>query len=422
MLQLTMIVRQVHLVFFFVLNFACLVDAQVDIATRMYRNNTAGTGELYSAPEFESLQVKWIYPGSGIDSKYLAPIVGKNRVFVAQGQTVICLDMFNGEELWKVTNPALRVNQRPKQYTGIGQIPSTSGNRVFVPSDNGCLLALDDTDGSQLWRFKSEGWISNPVIIDGNVNFTDANGLVVLDIETGNLQWRLNAGGRPEPSCMTVVADGAVYYGTVDGRLHKVSLVQRKKTWTTDLGGREINGTFCYDDGYLYVELHNPIRLLKIDARNGKIVQQCGAGSGLTRSGLQVTGDYLLVFGVHNPGCVHASDLSRFFPIKRRAVYPKGIGMTFDMQYSGATIVGKQILYLNACGRHPSPVWVTRLTETGFQPEIEVEPPGDNPMFFHGYRAPSCYFPPDTDEGWVYVGVNGGIVGLKGKTKEQAQR
>jgi len=97
--------------------------------------------------------------------------------------------------------------------------------------------------------------------------------------------------------------------------------------------------------------LHDPIRILKIDVRTGKTIQR-NIGSGLTRTGTQVTHDYLLVFGVHNPGCVHASDLSRFFPIIRCARAPRGTSMTYDMQYSGATIVGKQILYLNARGNH----------------------------------------------------------------------
>ena len=79
---------------------------------------------------------------------------------------------------------------------------------------------------------------------------------------------------------------------------------------------REINGTFCYDDGFLYVGLHAPICILKINVKTGKTIQR-GTGSGLTRTGMQVTDDYLLVLGVHNPGCVHASDLSRFFPIIR---------------------------------------------------------------------------------------------------------
>ena len=91
--------------------------------------------------------------------------------------------------------------------------------------------------------------------------------------------------------------------------------------------------------------------------------------------------------------------------------------MTYDMQYSGATIVGKQILYLNACGNQPSPVWVTRLTDEGFKPEVEVDPPNDTPTFFHGYRAPACYFPADSDEGWVFVGVSGGVVGLRGNVR-----
>lgn len=387
-----------------------------EIATSMYRNNPAGTGELLGAPEFVSLEIAWVYPTPAFDSRYLGPIYGDGKVYFVEKQTVVALNAITGEQMWQAQSDAVSVTPRLQQYTGIGPVAATTPDKVLVPCDNGNLVALNSKDGSLVWTARLNGLITNPVVVDSTVYVTDDDGLAAVDCDDGRVLWRVDAGGQPEPFAMAVITDGHAYYGTQDGRIHKIDIARRENAATFDLGGREINGTFCYDKGFLYVGLHAPIRILKTDTETGERIQR-DAGSGLTRSGMQVTGDYLLVFGVHNPGCVHASDLSRFFSIKRRALFPKGVGMTYDMQYTGATIVGKQILYLNACGREPSPVWVTRLTPNGFVPEIEVDPPADSPTFFQGYRAPTCYFPADSEIGWVFVGVSGGIVGLKGRVQ-----
>jgi outer membrane protein assembly factor BamB len=190
-------------------------------------------------------------------------------------------------------------------------------DKVLVPSDNGTLLALNTYDGSVSWTFVSRGWISNPVIVDRVAYVTDNQGMAAVDYEKGGLLWRVDAGGKPERFCMVVVHGDSAFYGTEDGRLHRISVSRRKKIWSLDLPGCVINGPFCYQDGFLYVGLHAPIRILKIEADTLEVIRR-DTGSGLTRSGMQVTDDYLLVFGVHNPGCVHAPDLSRFFGIKRR--------------------------------------------------------------------------------------------------------
>lgn len=405
---------------------ACMgIVAADDVATTMYRNNPAGTGELIGAVEFESLELAWSHRTELTDpSQYghLVPIVGDGRIYYAATGGIECLDAFSGSVQWTVRDDDLQF--RPagvgSRYNGVGHVVSLCGETLLVPTDNGKMLGRSTKDGSLKWTFRSTGWITNAVIVDQVAYFTDGKGLVALNCADGKLAWRFDPGSPPEQECMVVVADDGVYFATQNGKLHKVSLDRRAIEWSAVLwqdSDQMVNGTFCCKNGELYVSTISldkhygaAKRLLKINAADGEIIASAPIGSDRTRTGLQTNGEQLIVFGLHNPGCVSTQDLQQSWRIRRAATSPSDIANSYDMQYGGATIVGGQIMYVNYLT--DAPFWVTNITNG--KPLIRVRKPGDEKFTTRAFRAPSGYFKSGTTEGWMYYGAGGGILGLKG--------
>lgn len=398
-----------------------------DVATRMYRNNPAGTGELLAAVEFESLELAWAHPttlATGSDRGYLVPIVGKGKLYYATQGNVECLNASTGKVVWHIRDSEVRFNPQGlgDKYNGIGHVVSVCEGTVLVPTDNGKLFGLDASDGRRRWVYETEGWITNAVVDCQTVYFTDARGVIALNCSDGRELWRLDVGGIPEPECMVVVADQGVYYATKTGKLHKATATTGKLIWSATLWERGnhmmVNGTFCSKDGVLYVstiglEKHHGVRkkILKINADDGAVISTAPIGSDRTRTGLQTDGKHLIVFGLHNPGCVRTEDFGPIWRIRRAATSAPEIANSYDMQYGGATIVGRQIMYVNYL--KGAPFWVTDIT-TG-RAIMRIRKPDDEDFTTRAFRAPSGYFKTGTKEGWMYVGAGGGILAFKGR-------
>ncbi len=94
-----------------------------------------------------------------------------------------------------------------KQYTVI----VSSNLAVFVGSDNGNLYALDAITGGLIWRFHTDGQISNPVYANGYVYAGNGYSYFALDARTKAIKWRNSSfSGWFSAAC---VADKTVYVG-----------------------------------------------------------------------------------------------------------------------------------------------------------------------------------------------------------------
>jgi outer membrane protein assembly factor BamB len=87
--------------------------------------------------------------------------------------------------------------------------PVATDEGVVVPSREFVFL-LDPTDGSELWRYSTDGNAteSTPAVADETVFFADEQeSLHAIDLGTGQQRWTAPFGGSTTP----VVADGTVY-------------------------------------------------------------------------------------------------------------------------------------------------------------------------------------------------------------------
>lgn len=172
------------------------------------RDGHVGSGSWPS--DLQSLQESWRVE---LDKGYPGPIVGKDRVFVAEtadGKTEIvrALDRATGKELWR------------REWPGEGNVPffaaangdwiratpAYDGETLYVGGMNEVLVALDGATGEQRWaldipaRFGTKvpdfGFSSSPLIDGDHIFVQGANSLLKLDKATGDIIWRsLNSDG-----------------------------------------------------------------------------------------------------------------------------------------------------------------------------------------------------------------------------------
>jgi outer membrane protein assembly factor BamB len=147
----------------------------------------------------------------GRDSSVQAPATAADdTVYVAGRNTVFALRAATGEELW-----ATEVGRNDLAKSAALAV---DGSRVYLGGGGGEVTALDASDGTRAWRFRTDGSAPMPpVVVDRTVYVATTGGLLhALDAETGTERW----GGHPMDSILAppaVHGDSLYLVGDIDG-------------------------------------------------------------------------------------------------------------------------------------------------------------------------------------------------------------
>ena len=93
--------------------------------------------------------------------------------------------------------------------------PVAKDGKVYIGSEDGTLLALDETSGTLLWRYRTQGAIHGPVAVTKtNVFFGSGDGYVYsVSSDKGKLQWRKRTGAGVEA---VVLAGDSILAASLD--------------------------------------------------------------------------------------------------------------------------------------------------------------------------------------------------------------
>lgn len=156
------------------------------------------------------------------------------------------------------------------------------GNRVYFSARNNKVYALDAKTGEKLWEFKSKSWMDAPPIVSDNKVYVGAfpSKIYLLNARAGTLEamrertvriqgieygcakgvfrpifpehnadlWRGQTNGSES---YPVTANGVVYIGARNGKLHAFDAVSKSETWTYQLGSF-VDAAPAISDGILY--------------------------------------------------------------------------------------------------------------------------------------------------------------------------
>lgn len=180
---------------------------------------------------------------TGSETTEGAPAVSNGIVYVAFDQykgpkKLLALDATNGNQLWEFPTPS-------KIWEG----PTVANGTVFFAVDNGNVYGLDASSGSERWSVSTGRNISEPSTAHygGTLFVPTGGGLLALDEQDGTQLWHFpDAHGTP------IVVDGTLYVGSKNNALYGLDPTDGATRWKFDTDG-EIEGAPAVVNGRVYV-------------------------------------------------------------------------------------------------------------------------------------------------------------------------
>jgi len=184
---------------------ADLATTPIEGAWTMWRGAAHRSG-LRDAPAITSPRVIWS-ANVGIQGYANAVLIAEDNTIYASSQGsrhnqpdeqdgVVALDPTNGQELWRFTTPS--------DANGM----SMYGDRLYVATDDGTLFALNRTDGTEAWRLDAEcGLYQGPIVHDGSIWLVRRDSNIRINAETGEPESDLTFCPSGERGSFSVIGD-----------------------------------------------------------------------------------------------------------------------------------------------------------------------------------------------------------------------
>lgn len=158
--------------------------------------------------------------------------VAGDRVFVASGEAIHALASDDGAVLWRVP-------------TGTLTAPMLAQDGWIIAASAGELAALRSEDGSKVWG-RETGAQHGRATIEGDNLYVplDDGRLLALDVRTGAERWarrlappRTTAAGAPSPALSEVLAyPDRLFLGASDGRFYCLNAADGSLAWRFRIG------------------------------------------------------------------------------------------------------------------------------------------------------------------------------------------
>ena len=147
----------------------------------MKANNPAELVDIQAEVELRRQWSMRVGNGQGDNYNLLKPEVDGDRIFIAsQNGNVVAADVASGDEIWSV-------RLREPVTGGVG----ADRDIVMLGTENAEVVALSQADGNELWRTQVSSEILAAPRTNGDVVVlqTIDDKLVALDYETGEQRW-----------------------------------------------------------------------------------------------------------------------------------------------------------------------------------------------------------------------------------------
>jgi outer membrane protein assembly factor BamB len=188
----------------------------------------SGDGNVY-ALESASGKLKWKFKTG--DVVHSSPAISDGTLYIGSWDTYLyALDAATGKEQWRFkTGDDADIHN----HVGIQSSPAVADGTVFFGCRDSNVYALDAKTGKQKWFYSTKGsWVNNsPAVSDGKLYFgTSIPGLLhAVDGKTGAEVFSLDT--KFPVFASLAIANGMLYFGTLDGKLTAVDLKTQKPLW-----------------------------------------------------------------------------------------------------------------------------------------------------------------------------------------------
>jgi outer membrane protein assembly factor BamB len=247
------------------------------------------------------------------------------------------------DEIWKFKSPRPQYHQRQTKCT-----PCLDKDKIYYGNDSGYFWALNQSDGTVAWKFKTgydfqKKYIySSPVIYKNWVYFGAYDGNVyALDKETGKLRWKNMdsdyIGSSPAISQDLKMLFISCQYGLFKrkgGALLALDIETGKKKWEYAIPALTESSPACYKDKKNVVVGSNNGFVYLLDAENGKLRWKFRTNGPVKSSFTFDQERNLVLFGSYDK-CLYALDID--------SGEIKGKFETREIIYSTPVIFGRNV-------------------------------------------------------------------------------
>jgi outer membrane protein assembly factor BamB len=165
-------------------------------------------------PPIFPMRQAWTAPLPGIPEEPLA--TDGQRLFVTtRDGSLVALDLQRGDRLWELAEVP-------------GKAAAAAG-AVVLRQSAGTVVSFHPKNGGARWSVESGVSGSLPPVIDGDRVFVAGRGVAALDLESGRVLWRADDGA--EATAPVVASGSRLYVGESDGTLRARSREDGKSIW-----------------------------------------------------------------------------------------------------------------------------------------------------------------------------------------------
>lgn len=185
-------------------------------------------------------------------------IVKQNLVIGAGTEWIWALEADSGDPVWTV-----------EPESGVTSALGTTGDMIYAA--DGALLAIDITNGEELWRNTDGAYFdSGPAIHDGVLYLGDSAGILsAIDAESGETRWQLDIGTELRSS--PAVQDGYVVLVDREGHVHAVNIEEQAVVWSRGISAPHMTSP-SIAEGNIFVSSHRPDALNALDLQDGSTI------------------------------------------------------------------------------------------------------------------------------------------------------
>jgi outer membrane protein assembly factor BamB len=175
--------------------------------------------------------------------------------------------------------------------------PVVKGDRVYLGSEDGTLLALDEATGRLLWRYRTKGAIHGPVAVSEDTVFFGSgdNYVYAVSADKGKMKWQKRTGAGVEA---VVLAGDSLLAASLDNFAYLLNL-KGKMIWKKLLPGRISAQPLTVAETALFTPLSSSEGVV-LGLKDGKQVNTLAAGEELTSSASPIlVGDAVILTTEH---------------------------------------------------------------------------------------------------------------------------
>ncbi len=229
-----------------------------------------GDHTLYALdPRADDSQPRIVWTFTAQNKLWAKPVVAEGRVYLPSlDHFLYALDAATGRELWRFDAGA-----------SVASTPTLADGVLYFGSFAQKFFAVRAEDGALVWESPVDAWIwCQPLVRDNEVIFGDVKGkLYALDRRTGARLWTASVGGpiRAQP----LAVGDKLYFVSFDTHLYEIDLSSAPNNGTravrrvleNGLNRRLLSDPVLVGDGVLLVPLFDgDIKLTAVDLRMGQ--------------------------------------------------------------------------------------------------------------------------------------------------------